>query len=108
LDGDLDVSRLYENGLTRFFLIFKPKSYVSPLQIQLNSVQKITGKLQPLQSSLQKIDDLDRQCEEANTEENDYTIYSVEDLSFELSLAQKAVQKKRAFIENQVVERGLG
>jgi hypothetical protein len=68
----------------------------------LNTVQKITGKLQPLQSSLQKIDDLDRQCEEANTEENDYTIYSVEDLSFELSLVQKAVQKKSAFIENQV------
>lgn len=76
------------------------------MQIQLNTVQKITGKLQPLQSSLQKIDDLDRQCEEANTEENDYTIYSVEDLSFELSLVQKAVQKKSAFIENQVSWKG--
>ncbi|KAI9286306.1 calponin homology domain-containing protein [Umbelopsis sp. AD052] len=77
------------------------------LDIQLNTVQKITGKLQPLQSSLQKIDDLDRQCEEANTEENDYTIYSVEDLSFELSLVQKAVQKKSAFIENQIVSRNM-
>ena len=87
-------------------LFIKTLSYVSPLQIQLNTVQKITGKLQPLQSSLQKIDDLDRQCEEANTEENDYTIYSVEDLSFELSLVQKAVQKKSAFIENQVKLKG--
>ncbi|CAO3696360.1 unnamed protein product [Umbelopsis ramanniana] len=77
------------------------------LDIQLNTVQKITGKLQPLQSSLQKIEDLDRQCEEANTEENDYTIYSVEDLSFELSLVQKAVQKKSAFIENQIVSRNM-
>lgn len=65
-------------------------------------MQTITGKLQPLQSSLQKIGELDRQCEEANTEENDYTIYSVEDLKFELTLVQKAVQKKSAFIENQV------
>jgi len=77
------------------------------LDIQLNRVQTITGKLQPLQSSLQKIAELDRQCEEANTEENDYTIYSVEDLKFELTLVQKAVQKKSAFIENQIVSRNM-
>ena len=71
---------------------------MSALQLQLNRVQSITGKLQPLQSSLQHIGELDRQCEEANTEENDYTIYSVEDLKFELSLVQKAVQKTRAVL----------
>ncbi|CAM0139645.1 unnamed protein product [Umbelopsis sp. WA50703] len=77
------------------------------LDLQLNRVQSITGKLQPLQSSLQHIGELDRQCEEANTEENDYTIYSVEDLKFELSLVQKAVQKKNQFIENQIVSRNM-
>ena len=38
----------------------------------------------------------------ANVEENDHTIYTVDDLSFDLKLVQQAVQKKSAFIENQV------
>lgn len=45
---------------------------------------------------------LDQECIEANTEENDYTVYSLEDLSFGLDLVKEAVQKKSAFIQNQV------
>jgi hypothetical protein len=55
-----------------------------------------------MQESLQMIHILDQECIEANTEENDYTVYSLEDLSFGLDLVKEAVQKKSAFIQNQV------
>lgn len=72
------------------------------LQSQLNLVQGLTKSFEPLQESLNIIQMLDHECIEANTEENDYTVYSLEDLSFGLDLVKEAVQKKSAFIQNQV------
>ncbi|RUS25260.1 hypothetical protein BC938DRAFT_472411 [Jimgerdemannia flammicorona] len=77
------------------------------LDYQLSRVNSLTSKLQPLKSSLGKIEDLDRQCTTAHVEENDYTIYTVDDLSFDLKLVQQAVQKKFGFIENQIVSRNM-
>jgi hypothetical protein len=54
-----------------------------------------------LESSLDKIHEVNRQCQEANIDENDYTVYSIEDLTYDLSLVKKALAKKEAFIENQ-------
>ncbi|CEP20191.1 hypothetical protein [Parasitella parasitica] len=71
------------------------------LQSQLKLVQSLTNLVEPLQDSLEIIYNLDQQCIEANTEENDYTVYSLEDLSFGLDLVKEAVQKKSAFIQNQ-------
>lgn len=72
------------------------------LQSQLTLVQGLTNSFEPMQESLQMIHILDQECIEANTEENDYTVYSLEDLSFGLDLVKEAVQKKSAFIQNQV------
>lgn len=72
------------------------------LQSQLNMVQNLTSLFEPLQYSLDIIQMLDQECLEANTEENDYTVYSFEDLRFGLDLVKEAVQKKSAFIQNQV------
>lgn len=72
------------------------------LQSQLKLVQGLTRSFEPLQESLNIIKVLDNECIEANTEENDYTVYSFEDLSFGLDLVKEAVQKKSAFIQNQV------
>lgn len=58
-------------------------------------------RVPPLQSTLKSIAKLDKECLEANIEENDYTVYSVEDLTFELELVERAIQKKKAFIQNQ-------
>lgn len=52
--------------------------------------------------ALERIQRLDDQCVEANIEENDYTIYSADDLSFDFGLLEQAMQKKSAFISNQV------
>ena len=57
-----------------------------------------------MSDTLEQIQRLDDQCVEANIEENDYTIYSADDLSFDFGLLEQALQKKSAFISNQVWE----
>ena len=58
-----------------------------------------------LQVQLDDLSDLDGQLVEASIEDNEYTIYSVEDLSFEHRLLVEGLIKKLAFIENQIVAR---
>lgn len=45
---------------------------------------------------------IDQACQEAKVEENDYTGHSVDDLEYELELAEVGVKQKIAFVENQV------
>ncbi|KAI8047784.1 actinin-like protein [Thamnidium elegans] len=77
------------------------------LQSQLDLVQSLTKLFEPLQASLNIIQMLDSACIEANTEENDYTVHSLEDLSFGLDLVKEAVQMKSAFIQNQIISRNM-
>ncbi|CAG8579286.1 13577_t:CDS:2, partial [Racocetra persica] len=53
---------------------------------QLLTVKSLSAKLGPLENSLRRIEELDVQCKEANVEENDYTVFSIDDLKFELGL----------------------
>jgi hypothetical protein len=41
-------------------------------------------------------------CIAANVEENDYTVFTCQDLEFELELLVQSIAKKIAFIDNQV------
>ncbi|CAG8529409.1 10321_t:CDS:10 [Funneliformis mosseae] len=77
------------------------------LNVQLENVKKLSAKLGPLEDSLSRIEEIDAQCHEANIEENDYTVFSVDDLKFELELVKQSVNKKSAFIENQIVSRSM-
>ncbi|KAI8050365.1 calponin homology domain-containing protein [Syncephalis plumigaleata] len=77
------------------------------LQSQLSEVKALNGRLSSLDSSLAKIRQVNDQCREANIDENDQTIYSLEDLEFDLSLVKQAVNKKEAFIDNQIVSRNM-
>ncbi|KAG9295436.1 hypothetical protein G9A89_013465 [Geosiphon pyriformis] len=77
------------------------------LDAQLHTVKGLSAKLGPLEQSLIRIQAIDTQCREANIEENDYTVFSVDDLQFELGLVQQAVTKKSSFIENQIVSRNM-
>lgn len=45
---------------------------------------------------------VEEECLAANVEENDYTVFTAQDLAFELELVVQAVGKKIAFIDNQV------
>jgi hypothetical protein len=45
---------------------------------------------------------VEAECEAANVEENDYTVFTYPDLAFELELVIHGIAKKITFIENQV------
>lgn len=45
---------------------------------------------------------VEAECEAANVEENDYTVFTYQDLVFELELVAQSIAKKIAFIDNQV------
>ncbi|KAH7162482.1 calponin homology domain-containing protein [Dactylonectria estremocensis] len=74
---------------------------------QLHHVRKLSDNLQPLDRYLDTIAALDEKCQEANIEENDFTTYTYDELSYELSLVKTSVQKKLAFLENQMVARNM-
>ena len=42
------------------------------------------------------------ECKAANVDENDYTVFTCQDLEFELELLEQSITKKIAFIDNQV------
>ncbi len=58
-----------------------------------------------LKEQLITLSGIDRQLREANIEDNEYTIFSVEDLTFELDLLVEGLVKKGGFIKNQIVAR---
>lgn len=74
---------------------------------QLTHVRRLNDNLPPLDAFLDTIADLDEQCVEANIEENDFTTFTFEELSYELGLVKASVSKKLAFLENQMVARNM-
>ncbi|KAJ5461637.1 Alpha-actinin-like protein 1 [Penicillium daleae] len=74
---------------------------------QLEHVKKLNDNLPPLDAFLDTIAELDEQCAEANIEENDFTTYTLDELSYEFSLVKSSISKKLAFLENQMVARNM-
>lgn len=77
------------------------------VQDQLGHVKKLNDNLPPLDAFLDTIAELDKQCAEANIEENDFTTFTLDELSYELSLVKSSISKKLAFLENQMVARNM-
>ncbi|KAI9824751.1 MAG: hypothetical protein M1832_001578 [Thelocarpon impressellum] len=77
------------------------------VQDQLKHVQRLNENLAPLDAYLESIAALDQQCEEANIEENDYTTYTYDELSYEMGLVKSSVAKKLSFLDNQLVARDM-
>ncbi|KAJ1675292.1 alpha-actinin, partial [Spiromyces aspiralis] len=77
------------------------------LDEQLQVINQLSYRVRALEDSLRKLDQLDKECHDANIDENDYTIYSKEDLLFDMDMLNRALSKKRAFIENQAVVRNM-
>lgn len=74
---------------------------------QLTHVRRLNDSLVPMNAYLEKIAIVDQKCEEANIEENDFTTYTYDELSYELGLVKSSVSKKLAFLDNQVVARNM-
>lgn len=74
---------------------------------QLHHVRKLSDNLPPMDRYLDAIAAVDDKCQEANIEENDFTTYTYDELSYELGLVKSSVQKKLSFLGNQMVARSM-
>ncbi|KAL1889848.1 alpha-actinin [Ceratocystis pirilliformis] len=77
------------------------------IEDQLELARQLNLKIPPLDKYLETIQVVDTQCMEANIEENDFTTYTLDELDYELSLVKSSVQKKLAFLDNQMVARNM-
>ncbi|KAK7206345.1 calponin homology domain-containing protein [Myxozyma melibiosi] len=77
------------------------------LEAQQALARQIEAKLKPAEEMLRSLKTLTDSLEEAKVEENDYTVYSYDELEYELQLAREAINKKLAFIDNQIVARSM-
>jgi hypothetical protein len=72
------------------------------LQSQQEQVQLIQTRIPALSDTLASVESAEAECSAANVEENDYTVFTCQDLQFELELVVQSIAKKIAFIDNQV------
>lgn len=72
------------------------------LERQKTKVKDLQNLLGPMEKKLDEILVVEKECDEAKVEENDYTVFTCDDLKFELELLVTSVAKKMAFIDNQV------
>ncbi|CAH7674603.1 calponin homology domain-containing protein [Phakopsora pachyrhizi] len=95
-EGQLHLSSLELAGLT------------GPLDEQMARAKEIQIRLgEKLSESLNEVKQAEKDCIDANVEENDHTIYTFDDLEFETEEVRKAAARKVAFVENQIVSAGM-
>ena len=70
--------------------------------MQKTRVAVISEDLGRLGGDLDEISKAEQHCNDANVDENDYTVFTFQDLQFEFELVRQALAKKNLFIENQV------
>jgi hypothetical protein len=51
---------------------------------------------------LKEVAEAEAACSNANIDENDYTVFTCQDLRFEFELVVQNITKKIAFLDNQV------
>ncbi|KAF7299650.1 hypothetical protein HMN09_00970400 [Mycena chlorophos] len=78
-----------------------------PLEVQQQRVEEIKARIPAVAEDLTKVAAAEEECKAANVEENDYTVFTYQDLEFELELVEQNVAKKMAFIDNQIVSRNM-
>ncbi|ESK95226.1 actin cross-linking [Moniliophthora roreri MCA 2997] len=78
-----------------------------PLEVQQQLVQQIQTRIHALSDILGEVASAEAECSAANVEENDYTVFTCQDLEFELELLVQSIAKKIAFIDNQIVSRNM-
>lgn len=76
------------------------KVFIS-LKEQQEQVRKIQLRVPGLADALARVAKAENDCTEAKVEENDYTVFTWQDLDFELELVTQAIAKKISFIDNQ-------
>lgn len=72
------------------------------LQDQQQAAKEIQTRIPSLSEDLAVVAAAEAECMAANVEENDYTVFTWQDLEFELELLVQNIAKKISFIDNQV------
>jgi len=75
------------------------------LESQLGVVKQQMNKLPDIYQGMEEAQRAQDLCDEANIEENEFTILAVEDLEFDVNVISQTLREKSAFIENQIVAR---
>jgi len=73
------------------------------VQKQQEDVRTIQARLPDMSHCLSLVSSAENECLAANVEENDYTVFTCQDLEFELELVTQSIAKKISFIDNQVL-----
>jgi predicted nuclease with TOPRIM domain len=73
-----------------------------PLEEQQRQIEKIQTRIPALSDALSTVETAEAECVAAKVEENDYTVFTCQDLEFELELVVQSIAKKISFIDNQV------
>lgn len=71
-------------------------------QEQEDQVRHLQTRIPALSETLEAVKKAEEDCRAANVEENDYTVFTYQDLEFEHELVVQTISKKIAFIDNQV------
>lgn len=82
-------------------------SIEGPLEDQQEQVRQLQTRLPVLSEKLAELAGAEEDCQAANVDENDYTVFTFADLQFEHELLVQAISKKLAFIDNQIVSRNM-
>lgn len=67
-------------------------------------MRQIQTRIPALSDALAAVATAEGECNAANVEENDYTVFTCQDLEFELELVVQSIAKKIAFTDNQVCQ----
>ncbi|THH08503.1 hypothetical protein EW145_g2656 [Phellinidium pouzarii] len=78
-----------------------------PLEEQQQRVQDLQKRIAPIADLLSIVMGAEEECLAANIDENDYTVFTSQDLAFELELVMQSIVKKISFIDNQIVSRNM-
>jgi hypothetical protein len=76
-----------------------------PLEEQQRQTESIQTRIPALSAALETVEAAEVECVAAKVEENDYTVFSCQDLEFELELVVQSIAKKISFIDNQASSR---
>jgi hypothetical protein len=77
------------------------------LDVQTKHILTLQEAIPPMRKDLTQLQAIGKDCVAANIEENEYTIFSAEDLEFDIELVATALTKKLSFIQNQKVAREM-
>jgi cofilin len=72
-----------------------------PLEEQQRQIESIQTRIPALSEALETVEAAEAECVAAKVEENDYTVFTCQDLEFELELVVQSIAKKISFIDNQ-------